>query len=78
MKPCRVRKPSAQWSVRVLPSAAVDLEAGAAGVGGADLEAGGEDDAVDLVLDAVDDQARLGDALDALAAGVDQGDVRRG
>ena len=58
-----------------LAAAAVDLEARAPGVGGADLEAGGEDDAVDLVLDAVEHQALLGDALDALAAGVDQRDV---
>ena len=47
--------------------AADDLVAGAARVVGADLEAGGEDQAVDLVLDAVDDDAVLGDPLDALA-----------
>ena len=47
--------------VSVSAVAAVDLVAGAARVGGADLEAGGEDDAVELVFDAVDDDARLGD-----------------
>ena len=51
----------------VCAAAAVDLEAGAPRVGGADLEAGGEDDAVDLVLDAVEHQPVLGDALDAAA-----------
>ena len=58
------------------PVAAVDLVAGAAREVGADLEAGGVDQAVDLVLHAVRDHALLGDALDALALRVDQRDVR--
>ena len=56
--------------------AAVQLVAGAARVVGADLEAGGVDQAVELVLDAVRDDAVLGDALDALAVRVDERDVR--
>jgi hypothetical protein len=54
----------------------MDLEPGAPRVGGADLEAGGEDDAVDRVLDAVHHQAGLGDPIDAAPAGVDQRHVR--
>src|SRR5271154_1204115 len=45
--------------------------------GGADLEAGGEDDTVDLVLDAARDDALLRDAFHALGiARVDELDVR--
>ena len=48
------------------------LEAGPAGVVGADLEARGEDQAVELVVHAADPHAGLVDALDALAVGVDE------
>ena len=65
--PCKVDVPSAHFSRQRDAVAAVQLVARAAGVVGADLEAGGEDQAVDLVLDAVDDDAVLGDALDAPA-----------
>jgi hypothetical protein len=41
-------------------------------VGGANLEAGGEDDAVDRVLPAGRHHAGLRDSLDSLAVGVDQ------
>src|SRR6202041_3209223 len=58
------------------PTATDQVEAGAAPVLGADLEAGRVDDAVDLVLAAASDHAFLGDPLDALAVGVDQ--VRAG
>ena len=74
--PCLVRMPSAQASDSFSPSRPVEVEAGAALVLGADLEAGRVDDAVDLVLAAADHDALLGDPLDALAVGVDQ--VRAG
>ena len=51
--PCRLRMPSAQCSVKRPPVAAGDLVARAAGVVGADLEARGVDQAVELVLLAV-------------------------
>ena len=56
-------------------AAAEDLHAGAAAVVGADLEAGREDQAVELVLAAGDDDAARRDALDAAALGVDERDV---
>src|SRR4051794_35135614 len=43
----------------------IDLEAGAARVGGADLEASCVNDAVDIVVNIVEYQPRLGDAIDA-------------
>src|SRR5581483_5013510 len=43
---------------------------------GADLEPSGPHDAVDLVLPAAGDPAAVGDPLDALAVGVDQGHAR--
>ena len=55
--------------------AADDLEAGALRVTGADLEAGGENQTVQRVFDAVDDHAVHGDLLDSPAVGVDEGDV---
>src|ERR1700722_17807812 len=55
-----------------LTSAAVDLETCATGVGGANLEAGAENDAIHLVLDALEDQAFLGDAIDAAALRIDE------
>ena len=58
------------------PVLARHLEARAALVVGADLEARGVDDAVDLVLDPADHEAVLGDPLDALAVGVDQPHAR--
>src|SRR5262249_482468 len=56
--------------------AARDVEARAAGEAGADLEARGVDDAVDVVFLAGDDETLLGDALDTLAVGVDQRGAR--
>src|SRR3954452_5148764 len=53
----------------------IDLEAGAARVGGADLEAGGKDDAVDIVFNIVEYQPRLGDAIDAAPFGVNKSHV---
>ena len=55
--------------------AADQLEAGAAAVVGAHLETRREDQTVELVGHPVDDDAGLGDALHAAAAGVDQRDV---
>ena len=49
-----------------------DLEAGPPRVVGADLETGCEDQTVDVVLRTVDNNAVAGDALDALALGVDE------
>ena len=66
------RQPSAHLSVSVMPIAADEFVARAAGVVGADLEAGREDEAVELVFDAVGHHALLGDLLDALAIGIDQ------
>src|SRR6202012_3454461 len=58
------------------PAAAADqLEARAAAIIGAHLETRCEDEAVELVGLSVGDDARLGDALDAAPAGVDQGDI---
>ena len=76
--PCSVDAPSAHFSVSVDAVAPDDLVAGPAGVVGADLEAGGVDEAVELVLGAADDDAALGDPLDARAVGVDERDVRAG
>ena len=56
-----------------------DVVTGPAGVGGADLETGGEDQAVDLVLNLpvgpVHHHTVFGETLHALAVGVDQGHV---
>ena len=49
-KPWNVAAPSRHFSVSVRPSRPYDLVAGAARVVGADLEAGGVDQAVELVL----------------------------
>ncbi len=48
------------------------LEAGPAGIVGANLEARREDQTIELVVHAVGPHAGLVDALDALAAGVDE------
>ena len=64
--------PSAQCFAQRPAVVAGDVVAGAAGVGRAHLEAGGVDEAVELVLRALDHHAVLGDAVDALAVGVDQ------
>ncbi len=53
-----------------------DVVARPAGVAGTDLEAGGEDDAVDRVLGTANHNAVLRDTLDPLAVGVDQCHVR--
>ena len=74
--PCSVRMPSAHFSVRLWPPASVELEAGATRVVGADLEAAGVDQAVQLVLVTVHHDALLRDALHALPLGVDERDVR--
>ena len=50
--PCSVRMPSAQCSDSVTPSRPIVSKPCDASYGGADLEAGGEDEAVELVLDA--------------------------
>ena len=57
------------------PVAPVQLVAGAARVVRPDFEAGGVDQAVELVLHAVDDDALRRDPLDAFALRVDQRDV---
>ena len=75
--PCLVRMPAAQCSDSLTPPRPVMIEAGAALVFGADLEAGGVDDAVELVFLARDHDAVLGDPLDALAVGIDQMRARR-
>src|SRR5581483_2285562 len=59
-----------------LAAAAVDVVAGAPFQRRAPLEAAGEDDAVNLVLDAVRHDAALGDPLDAAAIGIHQRHVR--
>ena len=74
--PCKVLHAAGPIVAERLTAAAVDFKAGAAGVACADLEAGGEDDAVDQILDAFEHQPGLGDALDAAAERIDQGDVR--
>ena len=51
--------------------AANNVVTGPARIARADLEAGGEDDAVNLVLSSIDDNAVLGDALDTLSVGID-------
>ena len=56
--PCSVATPFAHFSVSVTPPRPYEFVAGAARVVGADLEAGRVDEAVDLVLDAVDDDGR--------------------
>ena len=53
----------------------MDFALGTPGVGRAYLKAGGEDEAVELVLHPVDDGPPLGYPLDPLAPGVDQGHV---
>ena len=75
-RPWSVRTPSRHFSVSVSPSRPTISIAGAARVVGADLEAGREDEAVELVLAAVDDDALRRDALDAAALRVDERDVR--
>ena len=57
------------------PVAPLHLVAGPTGVRGAHLEAGGEDEAVQLVFHAVGDHALLRDALHALALRIHQRDV---
>src|SRR5262245_53100579 len=52
-----------------------DLEAGAPAIIGADLEPGGENQAVERVFDAVDDNTALGDLLNAAAMCVDESNV---
>ena len=71
-----MRQPLAHLSLRERPLRADDVVAGPAGVAGADLEAGGEDDAIDRILGPVGHDAPLGDTLDAPAVGIDQGHVR--
>src|SRR5690349_17260369 len=64
--------------VRQLDAAtAGQIEAGAPFVFGADFEAGCIDDAIERVFLARDDDAVPGDALDALAVGIDQMRARR-
>ena len=59
-----------------LSAPADDVVAGAAGVGRAHFEASGEDQAVEFVFLAIRHHAVLRQALDALAVGIHQGDVR--
>ena len=49
-----------------------DVVAGTPGVVGADLEPGGEDEAVELVFASGDDDAARRDPVDAASVGVDQ------
>ena len=60
--PCSERIPSRQYSDRLIPVGADDVVAGPPRVVGADLEPGGIDQAVDLVLPSADDDAVGGDA----------------
>ena len=76
-KPCDVDAVQALHAVgpmvgERLAVAAGRLEARTARVLGADLEARGEDDAVELVVNAVDPHAGLVDAFDTAAVGVDE------
>ncbi len=70
--PCRLRMPSAQSSESVTPSRPTVVEAGAPRELGADLEARGVDQAVELVVLVADPHAGLVDPLDTLAVGVDE------
>ena len=65
--PWKVDVPSAHFSLSVIPSRPCSSQPARAGERGAHLEPGREDEAVDFVLDAVRDDAVLGEALDALA-----------
>src|ERR1700720_2854947 len=58
-----------------LAAAPINLEARATRVSRANFESGGEDDAVHLVLDSVEHQALLRDAIDTAAHGVHESDV---
>ena len=53
------------------------IEAGQAGVGNPGLEAGGEDDAIDLVFLVADDNTEFGEFLDAAPLGIDELDIGR-
>ena len=58
-----------------LAAAALDLIARALGIGGADLKAGREDQAIQLIFNAIDHHAAFGDLLHAFALGVDEGHI---
>src|SRR6202158_5829368 len=58
-----------------LAAAPVNLQSRATSIGGPDLEPGREDDAIYFVLDALEHDSLLRDALDAFAASIDQGYV---
>ena len=70
-----MRTPSRHFSVSVKPSRPTRSKPGAPRIVGADLESGCEDQAIDGVFGAVDDDAAGRDPLDAKAAGIDEGDV---
>ena len=70
--PCTDRMPSFQCSERVFPPRPHDVVARPPGVVGPDLEAGGEDDAVHLVLLPGGDDTLGRDPLDTLSVGVDE------
>ncbi len=74
--PCSDRIPSAQYSDSVMPSRPDGVEAGPSFERRADLEARRVDQAVEFVVLAAHPHPGLVDALDALAVGVDQMDVR--
>ena len=74
-RPWNVRTPSAHLSVSVDSVPADQLEPGPTAVVRAHLEARCEDQAVQLVLHAVDDDAGLGDPFHPVTVGVDEGHV---
>ena len=67
--------PSCQCSERLLARGADDVVAGPPRVVGPHFEAGGINQAVDLVLTFADDDAVARDGVDAAPVGVHQGDV---
>ena len=71
-KPCRVAAPSAHFSDSVTPSRPWTSKPSRRVTAAPDLEPGGVDQAVELVLVAVDDDAPLGDPLDAAPLRVDE------
>ena len=74
--PCRVLSPCPQWSKRDRSSRPITSKLTRRWRRGRHLEPRGVDDAIDLVLDAVRDDALLGDAVHAFAlAHVDEVDV---
>ena len=72
-----MRTPFCQCWLRARRHAADWVEACQAGVGNPGLEAGGEDDAIDLVFLVADDNAAFGEVFDAAPSGIDELDIGR-